>query len=198
MPETSLPPPPPKHGGGGAFIAAAVVMLLLMGGLIWWKFKGGEEPKPTEPPPVASAPPPVLDEPPPPPPPPEVVPDAGKAKVAVKRVGGGPVSGGCNGECEGAPTAALQSALAGKAGASRRCYERALLQNATLQGRMKVAVRVGPQGQVCSASIAQNGVGDPGLANCVVGMFRSSTFPPPQGGCVDTAVPMNFVPKTGN
>jgi outer membrane biosynthesis protein TonB len=197
MPETSLPPPPPKHGGGGAFIAAAVVMLLLMGGLIWWRFKGGEEPKPTEPPPVVSAPPPVLDEPPPPPPPPEVVPDAGKEKVAVKRVGG-PVSGGCNGECLGSPTAALQSALAGKAGASRRCYERALLQNATLQGRMKVAVRVGPQGQVCSASIAQNGVGDPGLANCVVGMFRSSTFPPPQGGCVDTAVPMNFVPKTGN
>jgi outer membrane biosynthesis protein TonB len=197
MPETSLPPPPPKHGGGGAFIAAAVVMLLLMGGLIWWKFKGGEEPKPTEPPPVVSAPPPVLDEPPPPPPPPEVVPDAGKEKVATKRIGGGR-AGGCGGECEGQAGASLRSALAGKAGAARRCYERALLQNATLQGRMVVGVRVGPQGEVCSANITQNAIGDPGLANCVVGMFRSSTFPPPQGGCVDTAVPMNFVPKTNN
>lgn len=198
MPESSLPPTP-KSGGGGGFIAAALVMLLLMGGLIWWKFRGGEEPKPTDPTPVASTPPaPILDEPPPPPPPPDVTPDAGSKKTAVKRIGGGKASGGCGGECEGQAGASLRSALAGKAGASRRCYERALLQNATLQGRMVVGVRVGPQGEVCSANITQNGIGDPGLANCVVGMFRSSTFPAPQGGCVDTAVPMNFVPKSNN
>jgi outer membrane biosynthesis protein TonB len=197
MPESSLPPTP-KTGGSGGFIAAALVMLLLMGGLIWWKFRGGEEPKPNDPPPVASTPPqPTLDEPPPPPPPPEVTPDAGK-KTVVKRGGGGRVTGGCGGECEGQAGASLRSALAGKAGASRRCYERALLQNATLQGRMVVGVRVGPQGEVCSANITQNGIGDPGLANCVVGMFRSSTFPAPQGGCVDTQVPMNFVPKSNN
>jgi|RhiMethySRZTD1v2_1073278.scaffolds.fasta_scaffold05968_14 hypothetical protein len=197
MPESSLPPTP-KSGGSGGFIAAALVMLLLMGGLIWWKFRGGEEPKQPEPTPVVSTPPhPTLDEPPPPPPPPEVTPDAGK-KTVVKRGGGGKVGGGCGGECEGQAGASLRSALAGKAGAARRCYERALLQNATLQGRMMVAVRVGPGGEVCSANIAQNGIGDPGLANCVVGMFRSSTFPPPQGGCVDTQVPMNFVPKSNN
>lgn len=193
MVETSIPPPP-KHGGGGAFIAAAVVMLLLMGGLIWWKMRGGDPPKEADPAPVASTPTPVLDE--APPPPPKIEPDAGTKKTAVKRVGGGSFGGTCSDPCNGTATSALRSALGGKAGAARRCYERALLQNSVLQGRMVVGVRVGSAGQVCSANITQNGVGDPGLANCVVGMFRGSSFPAPQGGCVDTAVPMNFVPKT--
>jgi hypothetical protein len=90
----------------------------------------------------------------------------------------------------------LRSALAAKAGQARGCYERALRQNTMLQGRLVVNVRVGPQGQVCSAGIGQNALGDPGVASCVLQMFRAGTFPPAQGGCVDTAVPMNFVPKT--
>ena len=39
-------------------------------------------------------------------------------------------------------------------------------------------------------------LGDGTIASCVVQMFRAGTFPPPQGGCVDAAVPMNFVPKS--
>ena len=194
MPESAIPPPP-KHGGSGGFVAAAIVMLLLMGGLIWWKVRDNDPPKPAEPP-VASAPPtPVLEEPPPaPPPPPVEVPDAGKQAVSKK--GGGRASGTCGGECSGEPTGQLKAALQGKAGASRRCYERALLQNSTLQGRLVLGVRVGADGRVCSASVTRNGIGDPGLANCVVGIFRSASLPAPQGGCVDTEVPMNFVPKT--
>lgn len=187
--------PPPK-GGSGAFIGAAVAMLLLMGGLIFWKMRGGAQPQqPTAPPPPPPTTPQVFEAPPPPPPPlPPVEEDAGK-KPVTKLVGGG--GGGCAGECKGTATAALQSALAGKAGAARGCYERGLRQNAMLQGRLVVSVRVGPTGQVCSAGVASNGLGDPGVASCVVGLFRSASFPPPQGGCVDTQVPMNFVPKGG-
>jgi hypothetical protein len=191
-------PPPPKHGGSGGFIAAAVVMLLLMGGLIWWKMKGGDPPKVAEVPPVVSATaPPIMEETLPPPPKIET-PDAGVAKTPGKRLGGQFVgAGSCGGPdgCNGQVTSQLKSALQGKAGASRRCYERALMQNSMLQGRIVLGVRVGSNGQVCSANITQNGVGDPGLANCVLGMFRGSSFPAPGGGCVDTAVPMNFVPK---
>jgi hypothetical protein len=171
-------------------------MLLLMGGLIFWKMRGGEQPQqPTAPPPPPATTPVVFEQPPPPPPPPPPVEeDAGK-KPVTKVVGGG--GGGCTGECKGTATAALQSALAGKAGAARGCYERGLRQNAMLQGRLVVSVRVGPTGQVCSAGVVSNGLGDPGVASCVVGLFRSASFPPPQGGCVDTQVPMNFVPKGG-
>jgi len=170
-------------------------MLLLMGGLIWWKVKDSDQPKPAEPPVATAPPPPVLEAPvPPPPPPPVEVPDAGQA--VTKRVSVGRGGGACGGECAGQATGQLKAALQGKAGASRRCYERALLQNSTLQGRMMLGVRVGADGRVCSASVTQNGIGDPGLANCVVGIFRNASLPPPQGGCVDTQVPMNFVPKT--
>lgn len=190
----STRPPPPKTGGG-AFVAAAVVMLLLMGGLIYWKMKGEDEPKPvaTMAPTVSAAP--VFEAPPPPPPPIKEEPDAGKkvVRVSSKGVGGG----GCAGECKGTVPAGLNGALRAKAGAARGCYERALRQNAMLQGKIVVGVRVGPQGQVCSANIVSNSLGDPGVASCTLGMFRSSSLPPPNGGCVDVQVPMNFVPKTG-
>jgi hypothetical protein len=190
---TTTTPPPPKSGSGG-YIAAAAVMLLLMGGLIFWKLRGKEEPKPAEPPVASQTPEPVLDA--PPPPPPTIEADAGKQEVVRRKGAQRPASGGCNGECTGADSFQLRSALSSKAGQAQRCYERALLQNSTLQGRLAVSVRVGSNGQVCSANIASNALGDVGIASCVLNLFRSATFPAPQGGCVDTVVPMNFVPKT--
>jgi outer membrane biosynthesis protein TonB len=183
---------PPKSGSG-AFIAAAVVMLLVMGALIFWKLRGSE----TKPPVVAPPPPTtqaqLLEEPPPPPPPPPPAEeDSGtKTKKVVM------ASGGCAGECTGKEPAGLRSALAAKAGQARGCYERALRQNATLSGRLSIGVRIGPGGNVCSANVSSNSLGDPGVASCVVGMFRSASFPAPEGGCVDAQVPMNFVPKGG-
>jgi len=193
---SSTTPPPPKHGGSGPFIIAAVVMLLLMGGLIYWKVSDDGDAQPVTPPPVATVTTtPTFEEPPPPPPPPEEPVDAGvEKKPASKRV----VSsmGGCNGECTGQATGNFRAQLSAKAAQARPCYERALRQNSHLQGRMKVSLRVGPNGSVCSASVTLNEVGDPGVATCVLQMFRSSTFAAPQGGCVDAEVPLRFEPKT--
>jgi hypothetical protein len=190
-------PPLPKSGGSGPIIIAAVLMLLLIGGLIVWKVTGSGDsatPSPT----VAatpSAPPPSLDEPPPPPPPPPVVEDAGKPdeKEPKKVVTGG--GSPCSKVCEGTASAALQSALSGRAGQSRSCYEKALSSNATLEGTLTVGVKVGPSGQVCSARVVSDGLHDPGVSNCVVARFMSSTFPAPQGGCAEVNVPLRFMPK---
>jgi hypothetical protein len=191
-------PPLPKSGGSGPIIIAAVLMLLLIGGLIVWKVTGsGDSAKPQ--PTIAatpSAPPPSLDEPPPPPPPPPVVEDAGKPddkgqKKVVTGGGGSP----CAKVCEGTASAALQSALSGRAGQSRSCYEKALSSNATLEGTLTVGVKVGPGGQVCSARVVSDGLHDPGVSNCVVARFMSSTFPAPQGGCAEVNVPLRFMPK---
>jgi outer membrane biosynthesis protein TonB len=192
MPDSTRPSPP--KAGGGAFIAAAVVMLLLMGGLIYWKVSGNkEEPKPVATAPV-EPPPPELEAPPPPPPPLKEVEDAGK-KV-VRKSGSGPVvSGACGPECKGTVPSALNAALGAKGGAARGCYERALRQNSMLQGKIMVGVRVGAQGQVCSANVVSNTV-DSGVGSCVAGIFKTSSFPPPNGGCVDVQVPLNFVPKS--
>jgi hypothetical protein len=58
-----------------------------------------------------------------------------------------------------------------------------------------LAARIGPDGQVCSASISQNTLGDATVASCISQMFRSGKFPAPKGGCVDVQVPLNFVPR---
>lgn len=193
MPESSAAPAPPKSGNAG-FIAAALIMLLLIGGLIFWKMRGSEEKPVATAPPPASTPEIKLEAPPPPPPPPPPEEDAGKKPNGKKFVGN--PTGGCAGPCTG-DSAMTRAGLSGKAGQARGCYERALRNNNTLSGRLTMSVRVGPQGQVCSANVASNTLGDPGVASCVAQMFRSSSFPPPQGGCMDAQVPMNFVPKGG-
>jgi TonB family protein len=173
-------------------------MLLLMGGLIYWKLSGDEETTSPPPPPVATTTAPkVLDEPPPPPPPPdEPEVDAGAPKQTKRSGVASTGGGGCGGPCNGQASATLKAQLGAKASQARACYERALRQNAHLQGRMRLGVRIGPTGNVCSASITSSELGDPGVASCVVQIFRSSSFAAPQGGCVDAEVPMRFEPKT--
>jgi hypothetical protein len=195
MPDTSMPTPP-KHHGGGAFIGAVILMLLAMGGLLYWKFSGKEGPR-VSPSALATAPTtPHFDEAPPPPPPTE--PDAGKKdEPAKKRLVASSGPSPCSGVCKGDAPAGLRSALSGAAGSVRGCYERALRQNQMLQGKLVVAVKVGPHGQACGASLASDTLGDPAVASCVLQKFRSGTFPPPIGGCVDVQVPISFMPKTG-
>jgi hypothetical protein len=175
-------------------ILGTIVMLLIVGGLLYWKL-GGSSDEETAPPPIASAPvkPPPTEVLPPPPPPPEEVPEEPEKPSDTKKPSG--ASAGCSGTCSGDAPPELQAALSGKASAARRCYERALLQNATLQGKVKVQVRVSASGRACSANIVENGLGDPGIATCITRNFMGSSYPAPQGGCVDVAVPMNFMPK---
>jgi hypothetical protein len=195
MAETN--PPLPKSGGSGPIIIAAVLMLLLIGGLIVWKVTGSSDtpkPQPTVAQ-VASVPLPTLDEPPPPPPPPPVAEDSAKPdeKGPKKPLVAGPNP--CSKVCEGSPSAALSSALSARAGQSRSCYEKALSSNATLEGTLTVGVKVGPGGQVCGARVVSDGLHDPGVSNCVIARFMSSTFPAPQGGCAEVNVPLRFMPK---
>jgi hypothetical protein len=171
-------------------------MLLLIGGLIVWKVTGTTEPAKTDTSVAATATAaPVLDEPPPPPPPPPPVEaDAGKPEEKKKVAAtGGPNP--CSKECTGTATGALTSALSGRAGQSRSCYEKALSSNATLEGTLTIGVKVGPGGQVCSARVVADGLHDPGVSNCVVNRFLGTTFPAPQGGCADVNVPLRFMPK---
>jgi hypothetical protein len=193
MAETT--PPPPKSGGSGPIIIAAVLMLLLIGGLIVWKVTGSSD-APKAPAKIASAgsAQPALDEPPPPPPPPVVEEDAGKPDDKPKaKVASGPNP--CSKACTGSASGSLQSALSGRAAQSRGCYESALRNNATLEGTMTVAVKVGPDGAVCGARVVADGLHQPGVANCVINKFAGAKLPPAEGGCVEVNVPLRFMPK---
>jgi len=193
--------PPPKSEGHAGYIGAAVVMLLVGGGLIYWKVNSKPPPPPQVVPPTASAAEteePYLDAPPPPPPPPEEdagPDDAGADGDPGQRRALGRLPDPCKQPCAGKETGPLLSAVRAKAAQARTCYERALRQNATLEGRMTVSAMVGSNGTVCSASVGGDSLGDPAVASCVLQQFRAGAYPPPQGGCVTVRVPLNFVPK---
>jgi hypothetical protein len=204
---SSKAPPPPSirgptgvpSGGTGKYVAVAIVLLLGIVGLVIWKFKG-DDPKPVTPvPPVTSSVAPVntdprIDDIPPPPP----IPDAGPDTGAKPPAGGGNVArgDGCDAKkCGGAATPDLEAALAQRAKQTRVCYNQALASDSTLQGHVQISVRVGSNGSVCAANVAGNDMGTPVVAQCVAQKFRQTAgFPSPKGGCVDTVVPISFVP----
>ena len=188
-------------GGNGKYVLVAVLLLLGIGGLVVWKFvlpksdpsAGLTAPTGSLGAPTITAPTnPKLDDVPPPPPP---VPEAGPPEAGAKPVGTGGVgvaSNGCDAKCGGAAPPDLASALQSRASSARRCYNTALAQDSSLKGRVIVAVKIAPNGSVCSASVASTDM--PSVGACVAGVFRGGTFPAPRGGCVDATVPMNFVP----
>lgn len=193
---STSPPPPPAGKGNGAFIAAALVMVVLIAALLFWKCNSGKAEAPvvesTQEPERNTLP--KMAEPPPPPPPPEEAPDAGSEAEAPKKAAVRSGPSGCAGPCSG-DSAAVQGALAARARQAQGCYERALRQNAMLEGQIRVSVRVAPSGAVCNASIAADQLGDPSVSSCILQRFRASSFPPPNGGCMDAQVPINFKAK---
>jgi hypothetical protein len=191
----SLPPAGvPESGGNAKYAIVAIVLLLAAGGLWWWRTTTNRDQTPAPPPvaSLASAAPtnPKLDDI-PPPPPPEEKPEAG--------TGGGVryvvVGGGCEGKCSGSAPAELGQALQVRAAQARRCYNSALSTDSTLRGHVTIAVRVGPSGNACSATVASNDMSSPNVAACAANIFRSANYPAPRGGCVDATVPLSFVPQ---
>ena len=180
--------------GNGKFIALAVLLLGVIGAVIAWKTcqkpadpivlvpDAGPPPKPSAkidddiPPPIA-----VEDS----------GVDAGK-KVTVVYAGNQ-----CDAKkCGGSTNSEIETALSFRAKQAHRCYDNALAQDPTLRGKVSIAVRIGSNGQACSAGVASNELASaPSVANCVAGYFRGQAFPSPKGGCVDVNIPINFVPR---
>jgi hypothetical protein len=192
-PPTSRPPAGVPQGGNAKYAIVAVLLLLGIGAIVALRAFGSRSEAPAPAPSMTAleptAPPsnPRLDDIPPPPPPEEVV-DAGPGPRLVSTP-----SGGCEGKCVGVATPELEQALAVRGGQARRCYNQALALDSSLKGRVSVAVRVGPSGNVCSATVASNDMRTPAVANCAANIFRAATYPPPRGGCVEANVPLSFV-----
>lgn len=192
---SDLPSKTPSSSSG-SYVRAAVVMLVIAAALVVGKFTLMRSPQPSaSATAAASTPQKVEATPPPPPPPPEEEPSASASASTVPSAKATKAGGGCTGECKGEVSHELRTYLSGRAAQGRKCYERALLQNASLKGHMKVQIRLNPQGQLCSAAVAADELQDPGLSMCILQLFRNSVYPSPTGGCVDVAVPLSFVPQ---
>ncbi|HLK35992.1 MAG TPA: AgmX/PglI C-terminal domain-containing protein [Polyangiaceae bacterium] len=195
-PKSSLPPAGvPGSGGNAKYGIVALVLFLGIGGLVWRIMSGRSEQAPAPAPSVAMsvAPPsnPRLDDV-PPPPPPEDKPEAGPAGPRIVYV----QAGGCEGKCVGKAPPELYQAVQVRGMQARRCYNQALSRDSSLKGHVSVNVRIGPTGNICSATVASNDMGTPNVAECAANIFRNvGGYPSPRGGCVEMNVPLSFVPQ---
>ncbi len=189
--------PPTKKSSLGLLLLGGL-LVLIGGGAVFWKLNQKPKEQVVEervklaPAPSAAE---SSDEAMPPPPSVEEVaptPSAAPSDSGVTKSSG---PSGCLASCPGSAGAALQSALRARGGQARGCYERALRTNSQLAGKMSVQIKLSPTGSVCSASISGDTLGDAAVSSCVLSNFRSGVYPAPQGGCVATEVPLNFISK---
>lgn len=195
--------PPETKSGAGIYILG---VLLLGGGIAAIVILSGDDkPPPTAPTAVKTQEPVGVAAPPPPPPP---APTASEtASAATEEDAGAPASsgtgklagGGGTGACskcgEGVSNGSLNSALQGAAGSARGCYNRVVQKNQAAAGKMNVAVQVGATGQVCSAAITNDSVGNGEVSSCVLSRFQGKSFPKPDKGCVTINIPLSFTVK---
>lgn len=77
----------------------------------------------------------------------------------------------------------------------RHCYENGLKNNPTLAGEVKVRFVIGKDGAVVATANADSDLPDAGVTACVAGIYKSLSFPQPEGGGVVVVVyPIRFAP----
>ena len=77
--------------------------------------------------------------------------------------------------------------------AFRACFQKGLDQNPDAQGSIRLAIKVGPGGEVASVSATPSGNLPPGVVDCVTTRAKRAQFDPPEGGASVVNVPVTFV-----
>lgn len=102
-------------------------------------------------------------------------------------IGGASVSGGTVGNAG--------AVVAGMAAGFRRCYQRGLAEDPNMKGSVRITARIGPNGEVQSASPSGGGGLSGTVTGCVAGVVSSRTFDKPEGGGATIVIPVSFFPQ---
>ena len=77
--------------------------------------------------------------------------------------------------------------------AFRACYQKGLDVNPDAQGSVRLAIKVGPGGEVSSVSAVPSGNLPGSVVDCISARARRAQFDPPEGGAAVVNVPVNLV-----
>jgi TonB family protein len=80
---------------------------------------------------------------------------------------------------------------------AKRCYQKGLEADPTQSGKIVVLIKVAPNGEVDSASVASNSGLSAGVASCIASVARRAKFDPPGASGSTISVPFNFVKQGG-
>ncbi len=72
------------------------------------------------------------------------------------------------------------------------CYEKSLLKNPDISGRLQVEWTIQENGSVTDVKQAYSGITQPELSACILALFNQMKFPKPQGGSVKVKYPFIF------
>lgn len=107
-----------------------------------------------------------------------------KGPVGNASIGGASVAGG------NVPNAS--SVVSGMAAGFRRCYNRGLAENPEMKGSVRITAKIGPNGEVVSATPSSGGNLSGTVISCVAARVRSAQFAPPEGGGATIVIPVSF------
>ena len=79
--------------------------------------------------------------------------------------------------------------------AIKRCYDKALISNPQLKGKMSVKIVINQQGRVDTTEIVDDTLHDAEVAKCVKGVIGRLRFPKPAEGTATVTFPFAFDPK---
>ncbi len=112
---------------------------------------------------------------------------------AVKKVEGPKGNAQVGGAAVTGSVANAQSVVAGMGAGFRRCYNRGLQTDPNMKGSVRITARIGPNGEVLSASPSGGGGLGGDVISCVVARVQSAQFAPPDGGGATVVIPVSFV-----
>lgn len=92
------------------------------------------------------------------------------------------------------PRRAIHRVIRRRMGDLRECYDRQLLVNPELGGKVTVRFVIAPDGSVQEAGIKASTMGSEPVETCVTDAFRTYRFPEPKGGIVIVSYPFIFSP----
>jgi hypothetical protein len=95
-------------------------------------------------------------------------------------------------ELHGGQVSNADRVVAGMRAGFRACYNKGLASNPDLQGSVRITAKIGPNGEVVSATPSGGaGLGDE-VVSCVVRRVQAATFSAPEGGGATIVIPVTF------
>ena len=79
--------------------------------------------------------------------------------------------------------------------AIKRCYDKALISNPQLKGKMSIKIVINKDGRVDKTEIVDDTLRDAEVAKCVKGVIGRLRFPKPADGTATVTFPFAFDPK---
>lgn len=85
--------------------------------------------------------------------------------------------------------------VAGMAAGFRRCYNRGLQENPNMKGSLRITAKVGPNGEVLSATASPNSGLSQSVVSCLTLRVSSAQFAKPNGGGATLVIPVSLLPQ---